>query len=92
MVGYFTVTTFNTKNIPSNGMATKFAYGFGSIVGHRPKINILLKNLLATRYCTAQGELKKKVCILSKKKKKSCSVCQLWSSIMAFSRQRKLVY
>ena len=91
MVGYFTVTTFNTKNITSNGMATKFAYGFGSIVGRRPKINILLKNLLATRYCTTQGEFKKKVCILSKKKK-SCSVRQLWCSIMAFSRQRKLVY
>ena len=49
-------------------MATKFVYGFGSIVGHRPKINILVKNLLATRYCTAQRELKKKVCTISKKK------------------------
>ena len=60
MIGYFTVLTFNRGNITSNDMATKFAYGFGSIVGHRPKINKLVKNILATRYCTAQGELKKK--------------------------------
>ena len=81
MVGLFTVTTFNRENITSYGMATKFAYGFGSMVGHRPKINKLVKNLLATRYCTA---LKKKVCTITSKKKAVMYVNSgqvLWQSV-----------
>ena len=73
---------YTRENITSNGLSTKFVYGFGSFVGHMPKISKLIKNLFATRYCTAQGELKKS---MYNKQQKSNIVRQLWPSIMAIS-------